>query len=127
MHISPPRCIVSKAYLSDSSLAPASRQKLKKETGFSPLKIVKKERKRKEMEEKNETRKKNVLHPSRTRRNKFDCPIRPVEPEFYLRNPDQTASCQLDRAPPLKKDQSLSVYLVARTIICERFVGGKKG
>lgn len=62
MHISPPRCIVSKAYLSDSSLAPASRQKLKKETGFSPLKIVKEERKRKEMEEKNETRKKNVLH-----------------------------------------------------------------
>lgn len=122
MHISPPRCIVSKAYLSDSSLAPASHQKLKKETGFSPLKIVKEERKRKEMEEKNETRKKNVLHPSRTRRNKFDCPIRPVEPEFY-----QTASCQLDRAPPLKKDQSLSVYLVARTIICERFVGRKKG
>lgn len=67
--------------------------------------------------EENEARKKNVVHPSTTRRNKFDRPIRPVEPEFYLGNSDQTASCQLDRVPPLKKDQSLSVYLVARTIM----------
>lgn len=53
--------------------------------------------------EENEARKKNVVHPSTTRRNKFDRPIRPVEPEFYLGNSDQTASCQLDRVPPLKK------------------------